>query len=73
MRSFFFACLFVLCLPGICWAYVDPGSIAIFMQLIFAFCLGALLTLREKITLFIKTLFRIKTKDAESGVSDDSD
>jgi len=41
--------IFVLFLPSSSWAYIDPGSISILLQVIIAFVLGGLISFRTRI------------------------
>lgn len=47
----------LLVVPSKVWAYVDPGSIAIFMQVIVAFIAGFLIVARNNIKAMIKKIF----------------
>jgi len=56
-----------LCLPGVAWGYIDPGSVSIFLQVIFAFLLGGLLTFKNKVKDGIRSVFHFifpRKKDA---------
>lgn len=46
-----------LCFPGDSWGYVDPGSVSILLQVLIAFCLGGLLTIKNKVIKVIKCIF----------------
>ena len=48
--------IFVLCLPNHGWTYVDPGSINLFLQVIVAFVLGALISLRTRLVSMLRYL-----------------
>ena len=52
-------CAIVLCLsfPSIAWAYVDPGSVTILLQVIFAFVVGSLLVFKNLVVNRVKSLF----------------
>ena len=49
--AIFILVLFVM--PVAAWAYVDPGSISIFLQVVVAFGVGLLIAFRN----YIKTVF----------------
>ena len=59
-------CLF---LPSIAFAYVDPGSISIVLQVGMAFLLGGLLAFKNKISNTLRyifhSVFRKNTEDRE--------
>jgi hypothetical protein len=61
----FYLLILVLGLPSLSWGYVDPGSISIFVQLIVAFVVGAVISLRTLIASklkYISNLFIGKKK-----------
>lgn len=49
----------ILCLsfPATAWAYVDPGSVTILLQVIFAFVFGSLLAFKHRIIRGLTSLF----------------
>ena len=53
--------IFLLMFPTVAGAYVDPGSVSILLQVVLAFFLGGLLTFKNKIFRFIKSLYRAIT------------
>ncbi len=54
------AIILLLFFPEIAWAYVDPGSVTILLQVLFAFVVGSLLTFKNRIiTGFISLFHRI--------------
>lgn len=60
MKKIVFYLIFsLLLMPSIAFAYVDPGSVSILLQVILAFFLGGLLTFKKKIIEMIKSLYRI--------------
>ena len=67
--------LIFFCLPRMCWGYVDPGSISIFIQFLGVFVLGAFITLRQKIIDFIKFFFqkgKVRRENKKPEESDDN-
>jgi hypothetical protein len=65
----------VLCFPDICWGYIDPGSVTIFLQVILAFLVGGLLTVRNNIAGWFKSIvkFIVTGKGNNSDRSSDND
>ena len=53
--------LILLVFPSFAFAYVDPGSISILLQVVLAFFLGGVLTFKKKIIRTIKALFQVIT------------
>ena len=53
--------IFLLMFPTVAGAYVDPGSVSILLQVVLAFFLGGLLTFKNKVFQFIKSLYRAIT------------
>lgn len=51
-----FLAVFLILYPKNAWAYVDPGSIAILLQVIIAFLVGFLLAFRNRVRDFFKTI-----------------
>ena len=49
---------YILFYPATAWAYVDPGSTSILLQVIFAFVVGGFLTFRRKFAMKIKSAYR---------------
>ena len=65
---------FLFAFPNAVWAYIDPGSISIFMQVVLAFALGVLITARQKVLHWIR-LFKdlIFSKGKKEGEGTDND
>lgn len=72
MRVYWFL-FFFFCIPGIAWAYVDPGSIAIFLQVAAAFAVGALITMRSKISQFFTAVVRFFSPGKSNSSSEKPD
>jgi len=53
--------LFILMFPSFAFAYVDPGSVSILLQVVLAFFLGGVLTFKNKIIRTIKSLYHAIT------------
>ena len=53
----FYAIILCLSFPATAWAYVDPGSVTILLQVIFAFLLGSILAFKNRIISGLKSLF----------------
>jgi hypothetical protein len=53
--------LLVFCFfwPQFAFAYVDPGSVSILLQVIAAFLLGGLITFKNKIIQLIKSVYHL--------------
>jgi hypothetical protein len=51
----------LLLFPSIAFAYVDPGSVSILLQVVLAFFLGGILTFKKKIVRAIKSLYHAIT------------
>ncbi len=51
------AIILFLSFPSIAWAYVDPGSVTILLQVIFAFLLGSILAFKNRLISGLKSLF----------------
>jgi len=52
----YYVILLSLFSPSVSWGYVDPGSISIILQVVLAFVLGGVITLRGKIKNGIRRL-----------------
>lgn len=69
--------IIIICLifPKTAWAYVDPGSISIFLQVIFAFVIGFFLAFRRMVGEKISSVYRWltgKNKDLHNSKTDDN-
>ena len=53
----YYVILLSLFSPSVSWGYVDPGSISIIIQVVLAFVLGGVITLRGKIINGIRRLW----------------
>lgn len=70
LSIFLLVTLFCLIFPYRVYAYLDPGSSNYILQIIIAFLLGGLFTVkvfRNKITTFFKNLFSRKEKSEKLG------
>jgi len=56
----------------VAWGYVDPGSVSIFLQVMFAFFLGGLLTFKNKVINGIKSVFHFIFQKKEKSSDDKS-
>lgn len=67
--------ILILCFPIVSWGYVDPGSISIFLQVIFAFLLGGFFAFRNRVINGIKSIFRfmrLKKKNPSEDKSNEN-
>ena len=58
--------ILVFFLPKLSWGYVDPGSITIFLQVIIAFVVGALISFRTNIFTKVKNILSLITQRKKS-------
>ena len=67
--------ILILCFPTVSWGYVDPGSISIFLQVIFAFLLGGFFTFRNRVINGIKSILHfmhLKKKNPSEDKSNEN-
>lgn len=71
-----YSIILILCFPTVSWGYIDPGSVSIFLQVIFAFLLGGFFAFRNKVINGIKSVFHfmhLKKKDPSEDKSNENE
>lgn len=67
---FLYLIFLIIFFPVVVWGYVDPGSVSIFLQVMFAFFLGGFLTFKNKVINGIKTVFHFIFQKKEKSSDD---
>ncbi len=60
-------------LTGVAYAYVDPGSISIMLQVLAAFFLGAMITMRQRLKAIFQYLARLVGLGKKEDEPEDDD